>query len=732
MNATNDDLEVCAREPIHIPGAIQPHGALFVLRPGDWTVVQASQNIADFVNDDVRCGEKPRALLAQVTANIQTWYQTPEPAFVFTCPELKLTGLAHRSDGRVIVEVEKSEGLPLDEAFTALRAFTQRLGAEAGIDRSLHTTAEFIQILTGFDRVLIYRFDDEWNGHVVAQAGNGNLPSYLGLRFPASDIPAQARALYASNTLRIIPDVNYRPVPVEPTCDPDTGKPLDLSHSQLRSVSPLHLEYMKNMGTGASMSVSIMVEGGLWGLISCHSAAAHGVSQPIRETCDFVAQSLAMRIGALDRAEKAARSLELGAVTSRLLAIMAAAPDWKQALAAEPEALMSQVGSSGAAIIDEDELIAVGEAPPETDIRALAAWLSEQAADEYIATSCLPSALETAERFAAVASGVLAIRISAFRSQWLIWFRPELVKTVKWGGDPHKHVQESGRIHPRKSFDAWRELVRMQSTPWEEAEIAAALNLRRAIVGIVLRKAEELAQITSELQRSNKELEAFSYSVSHDLRAPFRHIVGFAQLLREREKSLDEKSQHYLQTISDAAVSAGRLVDDLLSFSQLGRAAISSKPVDMNKLVAEVIKSLKMEVAQRQIEWQVFPLPDAWGDASLLRQVWYNLLDNAVKYTRARKAAKIVINGHLDGEIASYRVEDNGVGFDMAYVGKLFGVFQRLQRAEDFEGTGIGLALVRRIIERHNGSIRAEGKLDEGAVFTFALPVELRKVRAIA
>jgi light-regulated signal transduction histidine kinase (bacteriophytochrome) len=293
-------------------------------------------------------------------------------------------------------------------------------------------------------------------------------------------------------------------------------------------------------------------------------------------------------------------------------------------------------------------------------------------------------------------------------------------------------VQEAGRIHPRKSFDAWREQVRLHARPWTDAQLSAARDLRRSIVGIVLRKAEELAQVSSELQRSNKELEAFSYSVSHDLRAPFRHIVGFAQLLREREANLEPKSMHYLQNISDSALAAGKLVDDLLAFSQLGRTSISQKNVDMNKLVAEVIKSVMLTVEEREIQLSIGQLPVAWGDATLLRQVWFNLIENAVKYTRPRNPASIIIEGRLEDDITVYSVSDNGVGFDMAYAGKLFGVFQRLQRAEDFEGTGIGLALVRRIVDRHNGSVTAEGEVDKGATFVFALPTPEKKGRAFA
>lgn len=732
MNATDEDLAACAREPIQIPNAIQPHGALFVLNPDDFRVVQASANCRAFLADNISLGEEPRGALAPLLDNVRHWYSTDAPFYTFSWADPALAGTAHRTDGGIVIEVEKAGGKPLDEVFAQLRSFTQLLASEMGIEASLNATAKFLRDLTGFDRVLVYRFDTNWNGHVVAEAGNGTLPSYLDMRFPASDIPAQARRLYAVNRLRIIPDASYTPVPIEPLANPLTGAPLDMSFAQLRSVSPVHLEYMRNMGTGASMSVSIMVEGKLWGLLSCHSAGPQLVPQAIRETCDLAAQSLAMRIGGLERGEKAARTVELKQTTSALLEAMASADDWIKALAQTPELLLAQVSAAGALIVDEDQLVRLGKTPDVDDARRLVAWLRDHSKDDVKVTEHLCTEFPRAEPMAETASGILAIRISELRPTWLIWCRPEIVKTVKWGGNPHKLVRENGRIHPRQSFKAWRELLRMQARPWSDEEIAAALELRRAIVGIVLRNAEELAQLSRELQRSNKELEAFSYSVSHDLRAPFRHIVGFAQLLRERETGLDAKSQHYLKTISDAAVSAGRLVDDLLNFSQLGRASILQKRVDMDKLVAEVITSLKMDMKGREIEWRVSPLPVAWGDANLLRQVWYNLLDNAVKYTRPRAVAQITVEGHVDGEIARYRVQDNGVGFDMAYVGKLFGVFQRLQKAEDFEGTGIGLALVRRIIERHNGSIKAEGAIDEGATFTFALPAEQRKGRALA
>lgn len=731
MDRSEINLESCAQEPIHIPGAIQPHGALIVLRPADLTVLQASRNAGAFFGADLRLGGPAPAILDPLNDDIRNWHESSEAVFQTDISDATLT--AHRSGGLVILEVERSGTQTLGSLFARLRGFAQVLSTQADVAGSLAAAARFVHDLTGFDRVLVYKFDDDWNGHVVAEAGNGRLPSYLDLRFPAGDIPAQARALYAANRLRVIPDASYEPVPIDAGREiGTTGSPLDLSFSQLRSVSPVHLEYMHNMGTAASMSMSIIIDGRLWGLVACHSAEPHMVPVRVRDACDFIVQSLAMRIAAQVHSQDATRRVELARISGDLLRAMTSASSWSEGLETLPKDLVAQVGASGAAIIAQGECHKVGITPTDDEVRSIVGWLSGRADDDIFATTSLAADFPSAEAFAGEASGIIAIRLSELYENWLIWFRPEVIRTVQWAGDPHKIVQEKGRIHPRKSFQAWSENVRLHSQAWSEAELSAARDLRNAIVGIVLRKAEELGELTSELQRSNKELEAFSYSVSHDLRAPFRHIVGFAQLLTDRENSLDEKSRHYLRTISDSALAAGRLVDGLLNFSQLGRASITHKHVDMNKLVAEVVKSVILNQDDRAISWSIEPLPTAWGDATLLRQVWFNIIENAVKYSRHRNPAEIRVRGSVKGDVTTYSVSDNGVGFDMAYVGKLFGVFQRLQRAEDFEGTGIGLALVRRIVERHNGSITAHGEVDKGATFVFALPGPEKKGRAHA
>ena len=253
--------------------------------------------------------------------------------------------------------------------------------------------------------------------------------------------------------------------------------------------------------------------------------------------------------------------------------------------------------------------------------------------------------------------------------------------------------------------------------------MASATDLCQAIIRIVLRKAEELAELSELLRQSNQELEAFSYSVSHDLRAPFRHITGFAELLREQESALlSGNSQRYISTIIESAHFGGTLVDGLLSFAQIGRTSLRLTGVDSGKLVEEAKSSALIDEPEREIEWQIGALPTVHGDPFLLQLVFQNLISNALKYTRTRRAARVEINAVRRERETVFTVRDNGVGFDAEYSGKLFGIFQRLHKTEEFEGTGIGLATVRRIVTRHGGRTWAEGVLNEGAAFSFSLP----------
>ncbi|WP_252181009.1 ATP-binding protein [Azospirillum sp. B4] len=729
-----DLLDQCAREPIRIPGGIQPHGALAVFHGPDMTLIQASANLGAVLDRPISFDGTQTLgdVVGPHTAlegDVLRWAGGRETTFL---EQYQIDGrtfhvTGHRARQGLILEFEEldeSERARSASFYPLLRDFLETSdGLKTVADLSAGVAAE-VRTLTGFNRVLIYRFDEDWNGTVIAETGDGTLPSYLDLRFPASDIPAQARELYRLNRLRLIPTASYTPVPLVPPLCPADGAPLDLGVAALRSVSPVHLEYMRNMGTAASLSISIVIDDRLWGLISCHHAQTRYVGPQIRAACDFLGRIVAQQIAARERAAEIDERLRLKSIETELVAHLARAPGFQAGLVECASQWLALTNSAGAAVVTDGIVLSTGKAPPIDSILALSDWVRTRNIEQIYSTNCLSAEWPPGKDIAQVASGVIAIPISRLHASFIFWFRPEVVETVRWGGDPRaaKATDTSGRLHPRLSFESWKQEVRDRAQPWRQAELLSAIDFRGAIVNFVLQRAEERAQLTEELQRSNKELEAFSYSISHDLRAPFRHIAGYAELLGEEEPNLKTLSRHYLDGIIAAALSAGQLVDDLLHFSQLGRTSLRMTRIDMAKVMSEIRRSLDLDERQRAVTWDIGPLPPAWGDTTLVRQALFNLVENAVKYSREATPPRIRIRGQDRGADVLYTVEDNGVGFDMNYAGKLFQVFQRLHRQEDFEGTGIGLALTKRIIDRHGGTLEAKGAVGQGATFSFTLP----------
>ena len=727
----------CDQEPIHVPGSIQPHGHLLAMAPQGLRLTHASAGAGSILTVPIAAafGQPLDAVLDCATAGAlcKAVQRLPSAGPVqMGCVRMNsgatFHAIGHRApDGHAILEFETVDGgsdapATLEALYPGIRDAFGRLGRAASVQDLADGTAAEVRRITGYDRVLVYRFDANWDGTVIAEDNGARLPSYLGLRFPASDIPAQARRLYEVNPQRLIADVDYEPVPI---LAPRQGPPLDLTFASLRSVSPVHLGYMRNMGTPASLSISVQHgDGTLWGLVSCHHAAPRRIPHAARNACDLVAQMFAVRVAAREEMAHVEERARLGGLEGRLLARMTGTEHFEDGLLAAPAELLALTGASGAAVLSGERCFLIGATPPEAEVRWLGDWLAQRGAEPLFETDALSTLLPGAERFAGHASGLLAIPVSQLHSSFVLWFRPEMIRTVTWAGAPEKRVDATdGRLHPRASFSAWTETVRRRAVRWSAAEIDAARSLRNAIIGVVLRTAEERAALSGRLERVNRELAAFSYSVSHDLRAPFRHIVGFAELLRETEaERFTPRGRRYVATIVEAAETAGRLVDALLNFSQMGRTALVQVEFDPGLLIAEARQMLTLDQVGRAVEWRIGPLPMVRADPAMLRQVFQNLLSNALKYTRRQPQAVIEVGCETTADEFVFHVRDNGAGFDMAYAHKLFGVFQRLHRAEEFEGIGIGLANVQRIVERHGGRIWPEARPGEGATFWFTLP----------
>ncbi|TDH59091.1 GAF domain-containing protein [Dankookia rubra] len=508
------DLTICDQEPIHIPGAIQPHGVLLVIDPVSEKILQVagdtdgllgleSPPLGRQVGDLLVARFEALARSAGITAG-------NEPAYLGSVRLAARSGeidvVAHDRDGVVLLELELTPEVRPSAArlLAVVRAVAASLEAAPDLPRACQAAAREIRSLIGFDRVMVYRFLEDGSGCVLAEDKAAELSPFLNHHYPASDIPRQARELYLRNPIRVIPDVNYVPAPLMPQLCSSTGRPLDMSDCALRSVSPVHLQYLRNMGVSASMSVSIVRDGVLWGLVACHHTAPRLVPYELREACRHVGQILSQQIAAREEAEAHIQARRLAEVRDELLLVLARTDNVEDALAEHAADLRTVLPSDGMAICRRGEVIAsFGHRPSDTEIADLACWLLREGAPELYSTDRLSERHAPASSYRAQASGLLAAVISREEPLVLLWFRAERLEVINWAGNPHKPAEPGtipGVLTPRASFAVWREAVHGRSRPWTAAELDAARRFRRAVFD--LGRQQRLEELNRRLRQT--------------------------------------------------------------------------------------------------------------------------------------------------------------------------------------------------------------------------------------
>lgn len=504
------DLNACDREPIHVPGSIQPYGVMLVADQAGLVILHVAGDIelhlglrnwqgltvAAALGSDL--GGKVAALVRQPMASSGFMGKLVNHA------DISLDVSAHLSGSDVIIELEPAAigelpaSVVLDRLSGAAANFERTASVAALCDRA---AIEF-RNLTGYDRVMVYRFLDDDFGRVVAEDRRQGMHAFLHHHFPAGDIPRQARALYLRNLVRVIPDIAYQPAQLQPGW---TGtQPLDMSDSSLRSVSPVHLQYLRNMGIRASASVSIVKDGTLWGLIACHHEAPRSIAYDVRAACRSLAGSMAREIKAKEEAEGYRQRIRLRSFEDDMVALLSRDGSLDDALSNHLDEMRRMMGGEGVAVMRGHEIITQGVCPGESEIRALAAWLVTRSTQTIFSTANLSAPYPPAVQFQATGSGVLAVTLSAEEPWLLLWFRVEQVEIVNWAGNPHKAAgpDAHGPLTPRASFDAWQETVSGHARDWTLPEIDAAMRLRAALLDVQKnRRLHELnRQLTKILQ----------------------------------------------------------------------------------------------------------------------------------------------------------------------------------------------------------------------------------------
>ncbi|WP_159451568.1 EAL domain-containing protein [Planktothrix sp. PCC 11201] len=518
----NNDFVQINPESIHTQGRIQPHGLLLTLEEADLKILQVSQNamklygisttalinrpLSDFL-DKQQLFQIQECLIS----NNFNYYNPIRLIFHIKNKKIICDGILHRHQGIVILELEptQDQNVTFINFYHLVRGSVCKIQSATNFKDLTQFLAEEIRKISGFDRVMIYQFDHDNHGVVIAEDKRQDLESFLGLHYPSLDIPEASREIYRQNWLRLLVDIAHQPVDIVPSLHPVTQKPLDLSFSVLRAVSPCHLQYLKNMGVQATLCVSLIKRENLWGLIACHHYSSRYLSYTIRKACEFLGQVMAVELPYREISEDYEYYREiLKLVRKNLLNAPALEASFIQTLAQDQTNLLNLVKAQGAVIRFGEDLILVGQTPPLTKVKKLMAWLSQYCHQEIFYTDCLPKLYPEAESYHDLISGIMAISLSPNQSEYhLIWFRPEVIQTVDWAGNPQNstEIETPGEIKltPRRSFELWKETVKLKSLPWKPVEIETAQELRNSLMLVALQSSEhqlrqsrELAQVT--------------------------------------------------------------------------------------------------------------------------------------------------------------------------------------------------------------------------------------------
>lgn len=741
-------IENCESEPIHIPGSIQPHGMLLAVLPENGVIRYCSANSPDFIIKQPAelLGKPLSAVLPGLWEKVHSLLNADNSPFhPIHAGDINIT--IHASGELRILSLEKR----LDQENDPDYAFDQTRGLIGFIERSgsLRELCQNIAVetarITGFDRVMIYRFDKEYNGEVYAESRREDLPPYLDLHYPHTDIPPQARELYVRNLLRLIPDVNYQPVPLLTIASGQVQQP-DLSDVSLRSVSPIHIEYLKNMGVGASMSVSIILEGKLWGLIACHHQQPLYLSAQQKKAALLQGHFLSSQIRVQQVAEEHAINVNVEAHLQQLLNRIDHDEDLGQKFD-QFTSLLSLTNASGVVIFHEGKIYEKGLVPSREKILGLIRWVGDNVKSSLFSTNNLSKRYPEGTGISKYASGVIFHAMGKPTDSCVIWFREELDRTVKWAGRPDTAVQKNAAgksLTPRKSFEIWKESVKQQSAEWRASEINAAIRFATSLQNhfhlSYLRNEENRLRVLNErLQQANQELSNINWITSHDLKEPLRKIqLMSSRIVYEGGDHLSEIIKVHIEKIRSSASRMQHLVDDILSYSMMNNRNNMFTLGDLGPIIAAVKAELDEELSDKNGLLSVQAMPQNIRIVNhQIGQLFTNLISNAIKFAQPGVSPEIYINCQVekgrdilevalpaDKSFYCIRISDNGIGFEPKYNEKIFDIFYKLHDRNTYEGTGIGLAICKKIMENHQGAITASGEAGRGATFRVYMPVE--------
>ncbi len=741
------DLRTCEDEPIHVPGSIQAHGLLLAIDGDDRITHAAFGDHAGLLTTNDPIGLP----LSEAAPRLAELVRSAQPGRRIALDDDATTLTMHHSpQGVRIIEIE-----PDTPVVTKPRDAVQQVLSAATVEGVLESAVRVIRELTGHDRVLAYLFDRDFNGTVVAEDQRAGIDSYLHQSFPKSDIPPQALRLYRRKLIRVIADTRAETLAIRcganrtnADAGGERGNALDLSDADLRSVSPIHIEYLENMGVRATLVGSLICDDRFFGMIACHHLSPMHVGPALRDAVAEVVAAASLRIDTIRTRELERRRLESFKKCSSILVELAEDQASEAALARHAEQLRMLFDAEGAALILGDAVVTSGTTPSPMDVRRVSTALSRQGDGIVQQSEHLASLDADFASFAGAAAGALRTPIGGGTGDAVVWFKPEVRRSITWAGNPADSVlkAEAGqRLSPRASFEAYVERVEAHSTPWADWELEVA-DAVRGLISSIARRMSSLHELADQRRVAAEEMQGardaavaateaksmFLANMSHEIRTPMTAILGFAELLASdpEHRSGGPRFDHAVSAIRASGEHLLSLINDILDLSKVeaGRLeteSIDTHPVDVIRRAMSVVRHRAEEKGiDLRAEFET-PIPRTIRtDPTRLKQVLVNLLGNAVKFTE--RGSVVVGVGYDAGDRRLIvRVRDTGVGMTPEQLERIreFRPFTQADTSTTrrFGGTGLGLTISHMVAGLLGGGLEVESEPGAGSTFTLRI-----------
>lgn len=725
----------CHEEPIHIPGYIQSFGYLIGIDAVSQTITFFSENITDIFrveNSEIFFGKKlsdfPELFQSVITSGVfeslenltrrdnETYF---DKIFI---GDKEYHFSIFKSQNQIFLEFEAI-------IKNAEKRITNKYDNFYIIDNDQEIWDQLLSTLfnvINYDRIMVYKFMEDGSGKVIAEKTNDNLESYLGLHYPESDIPRQARELYKKKRKRIFSNVHSEPVKLVSK----TLETIDLTFAASRAMSPIHGQYIKNSGASSSFSVSIIIDDKLWGLVTCQNSKPKHIDLEDRVQAGIFTVLASNAYSSFKSKKELEYRLDLSEKAAQLKSEFLKYNTLFESLVENKSEIRNMPEADGLAVVSESYVVTDGITPQRDVIQKIVNWAYQNTEETIFTSRSFLKDFGEELGLDETVGGIIIYFVEKSKNELMIWFRKEFDDHINWAGNPEKKIgvfsqngEQRNIVSPRTSFEVFKEEIKGNSKRWSSRNEIAVQSVRDVILETSHKQYITIKKLNEQLKKVNEELDSFSYTISHDLGTPLTVMKLNAQMLLKSLSDTTDKNKHKISSIIDEIDSMAEMMNDVLQLSRAKHSEIELEKLETKQTIEKITENAKLTFNSPESMVIIKDCPSVLADKTLLHQVFLNIINNAIKYSSKQEHPKVLIEGMEDGENIIYKITDNGIGIPESEKHRMFKIFNRMDNARKFKGNGIGLSIVHRIMNRIGGNVDYESNNNSTCfILTFQNP----------